>query len=241
MLVKQWFTFVFICVSAKAVDIRSRSSPPLPRLSAMAKWLKVEAKVDDEPIVAPPPPPPPVDAATEPIVAPPPPPPPVDAAIATAAVEPRIKKRNNKMGPALPFLEPEGRLRSGAIGSADFPIGGPGEQGELRQQQEMEHVDIRAHRAHQSHGPDSRAETERRIKEAQAFRDLLRQQVDDLRKYKRDGLKAIHEGRAPPTFVDGGPAEKPRESLKEEYRRKQAEKAAKANAVPPTNVGQDRL
>ena len=142
--------------------------------------------------------------------------PPAPVAGAVAAI---VQAQPIVAPPSAPLLHSEKGFRKGAIGAADYPVGGPDDLADVLQPP-------------QSQRPDRRAETERRIKEAEAFRDQLRKQVDDLGKHKRDGLEAILAGREPPTFVGGVPAEKPRESLVQESQRKEAEKTA---------IGQDRL
>ena len=129
------------------------------------------------------------------------------------------------------------------------PLGGHDELAEVLQPPQS-HADSRAHDQAKYKGRERRAraaEVERRIKEAEAFADQLRKQLDDLRRRKDGSREAILAGKVPPPLHTAPPmqvakaaaasaAPLVRGSLIAENKRVQADKAAKA-----AGVGQDRL
>ena len=126
-----------------------------------------------------------------------------------------------------------GGIDKGAMGAADYPVGGHDDLANVLQS--PADSPPQPHACRQSRA----AEIHSRIQQAQAKVAQLRKELNDLRSHKADHREAILAGKPPPTDVAtaaAAPAPHVRGSIVAENKRIQAEKAAKA-----AGVGQDRL
>ena len=131
-----------------------------------------------------------------------------------------------------------GGIDKGAMGAADYPVGGHDDLANVLQS--PADSPPQPHAGHHRESRARAAEVHSRIEKAEAKVAQLRKELNDLRSHKADHREAILAGKVPPptdvATAAAAPAPHVRGSIVAENKRIQAEKAAKA-----AGVGQDRL